>query len=87
MRIDEFVKDDEDECPRCFGLKHHPSDADRKCPECNGTGKCPDAVKEEKKEKKGYSCRCGKFKCRGECAPKPDKSCRCGKIKCQGDCS
>ena len=38
-------------------------------------------------EKKIESCRCGKFKCRGECTPKPDKSCRCGKFKCQGECS
>ena len=44
-------------------------------------------VKEEEKKEKGYSCRCGKIKCKGECAPKEDKSCRCGKIKCKGDCS
>ena len=42
---------------------------------------------EIKKEKKGASCRCGKIKCRGECAPKPDESCRCGKIKCKGGCA
>lgn len=42
-------------------------------------------VKEEKK--KGFSCRCGKIHCKGECAPKPDYSCRCGKISCRGECA
>jgi len=41
MRIDEFNFTDEDECTRCLGLKHHPSDSSRVCPECKGTGKCP----------------------------------------------
>jgi hypothetical protein len=41
----------------------------------------------EDKEKKGASCRCGKIKCKGDCAPKPDTSCRCGKYSCRGQCS
>ena len=46
FKIDEWAMDDEDECTRCLGLKHHPSDSSKKCPECKGTGKCPKAVEE-----------------------------------------
>ena len=43
MRLDEFNMTDKDECTRCMGLKHHPSDSSKVCPECKGTGKCPHA--------------------------------------------
>ena len=46
MRLEEFNMGDKDDCTRCLGLRHHPSDPSKVCPECKGTGKCPKAVEE-----------------------------------------
>jgi DnaJ-class molecular chaperone len=62
MRLDEFNFTDKDECTRCMGLKHHPSDPSKECPECHGTGKCPHADEkvEEAYKKEDYE---GESKC------------------------
>ncbi len=58
--LEEFENSDPDECTRCLGLRHHPSDSSKKCPECKGTGKCPDAVTEmygeDEKESDDATC-------------------------------
>ena len=61
--VSETNEDKNNDCDRCQGLGHHPSRADEDCPECGGTGKCPninEAVIEVPAELRGNTKMTGK---------------------------